>query len=415
MYLKDKKIKRTIIKKQVKGITLVSLVVTIIVLLILAGVAINLSLGEDGIFKRTQESAKNYQNASLNEKIEIDKVSNYIDEYYNSKDNLKTELEAITGMETENTKTQDKYGNPIIIPAGFRVLNPNDDVTKGIVIEDVSADGATENTIGSQFVWIPVGKIYTSTEHSEENKITITLGRYTFDESGKNTLVQSAENWTQEITIDTYFTELAIRRYENENAKNLEKFIANSIINGGYYIGRYEIGDATAIESAREGISGVSNPNNPITCKSGVYPYTYIDQTDAANLCRNMYNSSKFESDLINSYAWDTAIVFIQTFSGDKNYSNKNGNNITNILNKCGENILQEIDEGNENHDVRCNIYDMAGNTYEWTTETSNDINSHSTSRGNGYDTSSYKTSSRNYGVTSTSEGNTSGRPILYL
>ena len=70
-------------KENTKGITLVILVVTIIVLLILAGTAISLTLGEDGIFRRTGEGAKIYQNASENEKIELDKVSNYIDDYLN--------------------------------------------------------------------------------------------------------------------------------------------------------------------------------------------------------------------------------------------------------------------------------------------------------------------------------------------
>ena len=40
-----------------------------------------------------------------------------------------------------------------------------------------------------------------------------------------------------------------------------------------------------------------------------------------------MYSSSNFESDLINSYAWDTAIVFIQEFSGDTDYSRQAGRN----------------------------------------------------------------------------------------
>ena len=66
------------VKKEIKGITLVALVVTIIVLLILAGVAISFTLGEEGIFKRAKEGAEIYQNASENEKIELDKVSNYI-------------------------------------------------------------------------------------------------------------------------------------------------------------------------------------------------------------------------------------------------------------------------------------------------------------------------------------------------
>ena len=71
------------LKKQVKGITLVALAVTIIVLLILSGVAITLGIGEDGIFRRAKEGAKVYQNASENEKVELDKVSNYIGDYLN--------------------------------------------------------------------------------------------------------------------------------------------------------------------------------------------------------------------------------------------------------------------------------------------------------------------------------------------
>ena len=45
------------IKKQVQGITLIALVVTVIVLLILAGVAINLTVGDNGLFKRAQNAA----------------------------------------------------------------------------------------------------------------------------------------------------------------------------------------------------------------------------------------------------------------------------------------------------------------------------------------------------------------------
>ena len=80
----------------------------------------------------------------------------------------------ITGSETQNTETQDSLGNKVVIPAGFKVVNPQDNVEKGIIIEDVSAGDA--NTKGSQFVWIPVGKIKTS-----QGEKTITLGRYDFN------------------------------------------------------------------------------------------------------------------------------------------------------------------------------------------------------------------------------------------
>ena len=283
-------------------------------------------------------------------------------------------LGTVTGNETTNSKVNDKYGNIVKVPAGFKVVNPNDDVTKGIIIEDVSAPGKTSNTKGSQFVWIPVGDVITDTNGSTT---TITLGRYTFDNNGTPTPVQTAENWSQEVALSTYYKELSTSNYGNTTAKNLEQFISKATTSGGYYIGRYEAGDAKATTSARTGTNNVSNPNNPITCKAGVYPYTYVNQGDASNLARTMYSSSNFDSDLINSYAWDTAIVFIQTFSGDTDYSRQIS--LQSTLAKCGE-----ATDGT-NKDIRCNIYDMAGNTFEWSTETVSNASNPCVFRGGSY------------------------------
>ena len=50
-----------IVKKETKGVTLVALVVTIIVLLILAGITINLVVGDKGIFSRTKSAVDKYK------------------------------------------------------------------------------------------------------------------------------------------------------------------------------------------------------------------------------------------------------------------------------------------------------------------------------------------------------------------
>ena len=63
------------LKKKAKGITLVSLVVTIIVLLILAWVAINFSIGDGGILKRAEDAASKYEEASIKEVIDIYKLN----------------------------------------------------------------------------------------------------------------------------------------------------------------------------------------------------------------------------------------------------------------------------------------------------------------------------------------------------
>ena len=129
-----------------------------------------------------------------------------------------------------------------------------------------------------------------------------------------------------------------------------------------------------------------------------------------------MYSSSNFESDLINSYAWDTAIVFIQEFSGDTNYSQQRGRNTARAVQKCGESILDyNLDEGDVAQDIRCNIYDMAGNTYEWSTETSSLTGTPCVLRGGYYYSTAYYTSIRSRNNTASSNDYTSARPTLYL
>ena len=424
--LKRQKIIIKKLKKQVRGITLIALVVTIIVLLILAGVALSLTVGDNGLFRRAEQATNTWRNAETNEQLAMEEVSDWMDGYPNG-DGEDNALKEITGNETENTITQDKLGNPITIPAGFKVVNPEDDVTKGIIIEDVSAPGKTSDTKGSQFVWIPVGDVYTSADHTEENKVTITLGRYTFDSTaganyGKATLVQSAENYANETQLKTsssssyYYRELLkTTSSSNTKAKDIEDFVTKATTSGGYYIVRYEAGDATATSSARTGTNNVSNPNNPLTCKAGVYPYNYINQADASKLCQEMYSSSNFESDLINSYAWDTAIVFIQEFSGDTNYSQQRGRNTARAVQKCGESILDyNLDEGDEAQDKRCNIYDMAGNTREWSTETNSNTSYPCVTRG-GYYSNTDNYTSRRFSYNTPYGGSISARPTLYL
>ena len=71
------------IKKQVKGITLIALVVTIIVLLILAGIALSLTIGQNGIFSRAQTAANTWRNAETNEQLAMGELEDWMDDYLN--------------------------------------------------------------------------------------------------------------------------------------------------------------------------------------------------------------------------------------------------------------------------------------------------------------------------------------------
>ena len=110
-------------------------------------------------------------------------------------------------------------------------------------------------------------------------------------------------------------------------------------------------------------------------CKKEQQVWNYVTQNKASELSRDMYKSeAKVTSDLINSYAWDTAIVFIQkcgTESNSSTYSYTYGlsSTSTSAPQTTGTNILKVTNKV----DKQCNILDMAGNCWEWTTETYSD------------------------------------------
>ena len=239
---------------------------------------------------------------------------------------------------------KDSYGNSVKIPAGFKIASDSgNNVTEGVVIEDVEA--GNNYTKGNQYVWVPVGNVRTNTSGSTK---TITLGRYDFESNVAGDLKQSADDYTNVVTINEYFQELITTDYNN-NSKNLGDFIKKSKEAGGYYIGRFEGGR-------------IDENLSIFNIKKDQTVLNAWGQT--TELAKNIYNNINFESDLVNSYAWDTAIIFIQTFSGDSDYSQQGSFQTT--LTTTGN-----AHDSNNNYDVRCNIYDMAGNVYEWSTETS--------------------------------------------
>ncbi len=304
-------------------------------------------------------------------------------------------------METTNTTVQDALGNQVVVPAGFKIVNPNDYVTDGIIIEDINY----ANTKGSQFVWIPIGDVI-----KEDKTITnIKLSRYTFSTSG--TLTDQGSN-----VLSNYYSEVNQSEYGNITAKeNIESedsgFRKSAITNHGYYLGRYE-----ARTNVERQTATTDNKLTQVTEKAEDYVYNYITQPQAANLSRNMYSNTPFQSDLINSYSWDTAVVFLQLFDNRTNktkpYSMQNSLNTSNIglASKGTNNSIAS------NKDVVCNIYDMASNCREYSTETIYKDSSPCLTRGGVYYGSYRYTSYRSAGD-SINNSNCDGsfRPILYL
>ena len=364
----DKKIMKTKIKQE-KGITLIALVVTIVVLLILAGVSVNALFGNSGIIEKAKEAQSKMDKATENDQKQIGELTNWLDNQVNgttgSDDNQTTlpKISTLVGTVVDkNTKAEDAYGNKITIPKGFKVVAhgtvagsatytySGDNipaVQDGIVIEN--------GTDGNQFVWVPVGTI----KNKDGSTNTITLGRYSnfAKQNGTYVPAQNANNCTQEVTINTYFKELSTFREgntatdstaQNATARNLAEFISTSLSNGGYYIARFE----------------ASGTASKITSKYNQTVLGDITQPNAAKVAREMYGEVKennelvYASDLVNSYAWDTAIIFIQTYSTETDASSYASQNKSTSFANTGK-----------SNDKYCNIFDMSGNAYEWTTE----------------------------------------------
>ena len=429
----DKKTMKTKIKQE-KGITLIALVVTIVVLLILAGVSVNALFGNSGIIEKAKDAQNKMDQAAQNDLDAINSLNEWLDNKTNGStggdDNPSTTPKISTLIGTvvdKNTKAEDAYGNKITIPKGFKILEHNPTSSTGAVTynytnseetgEHIPAvqDGIViENgTDGNQFVWVPVGTI----KNKNNTTNTITLGRYEFDSNTgalkSNTPVQvaSVENCTNAVTIGGNFQELSTSREgnsaedstaQNATARNLKEFISTTLSNGGYYIARFE----------------ASGTASKITSKYNQTVLTRITQPNAAKAAREMYGEIKennklvYASDLVNSYAWDTAIIFIQTYATGEDASSYASKNKSTSFANTGK-----------NNDKYCNIWDMSGNAEEWTTEYSTYSfdryfnpcvfrgGFYSTADGEAYGYTSY----RYHHYTTTSLSNIGLRPLLYV
>ena len=318
-----------------KGITLIALVITIIVLLILAAVSIATLTGDNGILNRAQEAKEKTEEAKQKENALLSEYEKEIDLAVEGSIGIQeAQNKSVMMAKTKNTWVKDEYNNIFKVPAGFFVTTDTKKVNEGIVIEDKE---------GNQYVWVPIGDVYIN----EEKEIkTIDLGRYVFKEDGSINKELSVTEPNERLRVNsssqTYYIEETVEQQtEHIGALNIENFINSSIKNGGYYIARYE---------ASEGINEKAD--------SKIADSWRLTYNEAINASRNIYNSDKYVTDLVNSYAWDTAIVFIQEFSEEKNYSIKTSVNST--INKTGN-----------NGDEVCNINDLSSNFREWITEKS--------------------------------------------
>ncbi len=272
---------------------------------------------------------------------------------------------------TKKNNYTDTEGNSATIPAGFQVSlkEGENKVSTGLVVRNAQDL--------NEFVWIPV-----------EN-MGYKYDRYAFLSGQPSDGIDEATNSLKiKQTADSaiYFTE-AISSDETES---IEKY-------GGYYIGRYETGieGYTAFSETSDGTTnwtGYTGGN--LSIQKGKQVWNYITRDKAKEVAEGLYTDAEngVISKLCSSYAWDTALKFIQTnystyptnssqgnyLDTEFTYTDLDGNSQTKAN---GEAVLVPTGQTTAVN----NIYDMGGNVYEFTTEINNNTPKIYTVRGGYY------------------------------
>ena len=337
--------------KKNKGITLVALVVTIVVLLILAGVSINLVLGDNGIVKKAQDAKTKSAEASQND---LKGMNGLVSEMEGAlAGNGSTGSGSGNGntgsgnnFVTKNTEVTYPDGK-VWIPEGFKVADDSaSTVQGGVVVEDKDRN---------QFVWVPVA----------------TIADYKRTAYSPNVATEETDTATNSIKINysssnsDYFTE-AMPEDEKTSVETYK----------GFYIGRYEAGDKESTEAHT--LRSSNDVTKTVTIKANQAPYNYVTRAQAKSLAEGFKTQQgyKAKTKLVSSYAWDTTIAFLQKVNSDYGNSSEEGNykdttfpytDITGASQTKASNSQVLVPTGQTT--PVCNIYDMGGNVLEWTTE----------------------------------------------
>ena len=401
--------------KEMKGITLVALVVTIVVLLILAGVSINLVLGDNGIITKAKEAQRKSVEASQNDLIGMNELAQQLEEQINGS----------AGGGAGGSETGTKV--PAEATAETAPYFPDNTFTKkegtidtGLVIQDGS---------GNEYVWVVVPRttaVYKTTG----------LGKTTFTDADYTSIENDLKEYTKTYRGSTSYSDVYYADDKNVGwfadataYNNLKNSMLKSVYeNGGFYVGRYEAGIAKNRTSNTDKNSEgkyITPSTTPVT-KADAYPYTWVTRTQAQNLASNV-NSGTKTSSLMFGVQWDLVLAFMHnkgniadstltssttignyrdsvfqlsqtgqyatmsgwTLSSTWNPSTKS---TTNFVDSSRNKIAQSSNEngilvttGTSEKNKVMNIYDVAGNVIEWTLEKTSNISNPCAYRGGGF------------------------------
>ncbi len=392
--------KTKIKNRQERGITLIALVVTIVVLLILAGVSISLVLNNNGVISKSKDARDQYAEAQTNDEKQLNEVTDWID-----------------------TKVGDTTGGSVTeidgvpIPDGYYYVGGTK--AKGLVISDAEADNekykgqenVDKDLQGNQWVWVPVetpSSLYTTVDAgvSLAGSTGVKTTKYTnsaiisgitrakpgneSDYREPDILTGSGRDDTNYATAG--FSSLAsmaetMKSDYEEMIESLEKY-------KGFYIGRYEL-------TANGEKIGATQ-----TCENGVNWYTLYKN------CTTLASGSKVKTRMIWGLQWDATCNWLAASKFDITDSSKWGNYSNNTVTGKGSKQNTGFSESWKAN----NIYDFAGNCWEFTQEAYNTDSR--VGRGGFYmygGGSIYPASSRSSIYPTDTDSSRGSRPTLYL
>ena len=342
---------------QKRGISLIVLIVTIIVIIILAA-AVILTITKNNPVSSAKEATFKEDMANIQ-----DELSMYISKKYTddptSFEKSSVNLSGNT-MVTELPSTK-KYKEKVLVVEGNLVLNNkkvNSDEKKWFneVIGNTSnVKEEWQDTISSVKYGVPIPIGFTYKKGTKDTGLVIQ------DEKGNEFV------WVP-ATESTYVRDTSFPGATPTGDDTLPNGITDETADvkkyGGFYIGRYEAG-------IPEGDTSTSNKEGIPVSKKDEVVWTNIDYSNAKASAEKMINNEYVQTGLLTGTSWDTVCHWIK--SGDELKDSRTYGNYKNSLepaNVTGYGTIQVT--GFSDKWMQKNIYDLAGNVWEWTSEVRN-------------------------------------------
>ena len=361
--------------KNSRGITLIALVVTIIILLILAGISITMLTGQNGILNRAQEAKNKTEQAQEDEKEKITAMEAMVQSAGTAVTNPSS-----YGENPNAQATSDGTGKYFALPTGASYVTGT--VDTGVVV----------NIKESEFVWVPVDDVVLDTSKVEELPTSSENGTesgktYTpmavkvgdnykgilYSYSGSNSYLKYASNQNYQGNESEYREPDIVNSYDIEDYKEegiTEELLTteyNAMIESvkkykGFYVARYE--------------AGLDKTTNEIVFKNASVEANNVATTDENNELTKMWyglyrkiktfaTSENNEDKIVSSMMWGSQ------YDAMLNWMAKTGIKVG-IADSLKTNTDLNKVTGSSAVDVINNIYDLYGCHYEWTLEAYN-------------------------------------------